>query len=121
MAGKQKNSPARYAFIGLILALLGCISTVLVGAAQGLVAIKMFTLENADVLKQALYISVAVLVIGLAAYAIMAPDSIRRFLTGRQARYGSNALIITLAFVGIIIVVNMLAFQNPDFLGAPGI
>lgn len=119
MAGKQKNSPAKYAFIGLILALLGCISTVLIGAAQGMVAIKMFTLENTDTLKQALYISIGVLVIGLAAYAIMAPDSIRRFLTGRQARYGSNSLIVTLAFVGIIFVVNMLAFQNPDFLSAP--
>lgn len=119
MAGKKKNPSAQYAFIGLILALLGCISTGLIGAAKGMLAAKMFTIENTDGLTLALQISVALLVVGLAAYAIMTPDTVRRFLTGRQARYGSNSLIITLAFVGIIIVVNMLAFQNPEFLGAP--
>jgi ABC-type uncharacterized transport system involved in gliding motility auxiliary subunit len=119
MAGKKKNSPAQYAFIGLILALLACVSTGLIGAAKGMLAIKMFTLENTDGLNLALQISVALLVVGLAAYAIMAPDKVRRFFSGRQARYGSNSLIITLAFIGIIVVVNMLAFKNPDFLGAP--
>jgi len=121
MAGKKKNPVAKYAFIGLILALIGCISTGLIGAAKGMTALKMFTLEsNIDNgLTQAIYISLGLLVVGLAAYAIMTPDTVRRFLSGRQARYGSNSLIITLAFVGIIIVINMLAYQNPDFLGAP--
>jgi len=119
MAAKKKNPAAKYAFIGLILALLACISTGLIGAAKGMLAIEMFTLDNTDALNQALYISIGLLVIGLAAYAIMTPDTVRRFLTGRQARYGSNSLIITLAFIGIIVVVNVLAYQNPDFLGAP--
>jgi len=119
MAGKKKTPSAQYAFIGLIVALIACISTGLIGVAKGMLASKMFTLENTDGLNLAFQISIALLVVGLAAYAIMAPDTIRRFLTGRQARYGSNSLIITLAFVGIIIVVNMLAYQNPDFLGAP--
>ncbi len=119
MAGKKKNPSAKYAFIGLIVALIACIATGLIGAAKGMLAIKMFTLENTDGLNLAFQISIALLVVGLAAYAIMSPDSVRRFFTGRQARYGSNSLIITLAFIGIIIVVNVLAFQNPDFLGAP--
>ena len=119
MAGKKKNPSAQYAFIGLILALISCISTGLIGAAKGMLAAKMFTLENTNGLNQAFYISIALLAIGLLSYVIMTPDTVRRFLTGRQARYGSNSLIITLAFVGIIVVVNMLAFQNPDFLGAP--
>ena len=113
MAGKKKNPSAQYAFIGLILALIACISTGLIGAAKGMIAMKMFTLENTDALNLALQISIALLVVGLAAYAIMAPDTVRRFFTGRQARYGSNSLIMALAFVGIIIVANYIVYQNP--------
>jgi len=113
MAGKSKNPSAQYAFIGLILALVSCISTGLIGAAKGMLAINMFTLENTDGLNLALQISVALLIVGLAAYAIMAPDVVRRFFTGRQARYGSNSLILTLAFIGIIFVANYIVFQNP--------
>jgi ABC-type uncharacterized transport system involved in gliding motility auxiliary subunit len=120
MAGKNKTPAARYAFIGLILSLLACVSTGLIGAAKGMIAAKMFPeLGEIAGLNLALQISIGLLIIGLAAYAIMAPDSVRRFFTGRQARYGSNSLILTVAFVGILFVINMLAFQNPDFLGAP--
>jgi ABC-type uncharacterized transport system involved in gliding motility auxiliary subunit len=114
MAGNKKTPAAKYAFIGLILALLACVSTGLIGTAKGMIAAKMFP-EIGDIagLNLALQISLALLVVGLAAYAIMAPDSIRRFLTGRQARYGSNSLILILAFVGIIVVANYLVFQNP--------
>lgn len=120
MAGKNKTPAARYAFIGLILSLLGCVSTGLIGAAKGMIAVEMFPeLGEITGLDLALQISVGLLVIGLAAYAIMSPDSVRRFLTGRQARYGSNSLILAVAVIGILFVINMLAFQNPDFLGAP--
>ena len=61
-------------------------------------------------------ISAALIVLGLAVYAIMAPDKVARFFTGRQARYGSNALIMSLAFIGILLVINMLTFQNPKVL-----
>ena len=101
MAGKNKNPYTKYAFIGLLVAMLACVSTGLVGMAKVFVSMKMFTLENTDGLNLALQISAGVLVLGLAAYAIMAPDSIRRFFTGRQARYGSNSLILTLAVLGI--------------------
>ena len=113
MAGNKKNSPAQYAFIGLILALISCVSTGLIGAAKGMLAIKMFTLDNTYGLDLALQISVALLVVGLAAYTIMAPDTVRRFFAGRQARYGSNSLILALAVVGIILVANYVVFQNP--------
>jgi len=115
MAGNKKTPSAQYAFIGLILALIACISTGLIGAAQGMLAINMFTLEDAytNGLNLGLQISIALLIVGLAAYAIMAPDTVRRFLTGRQARYGSNSLILTVAFIGIIFVTNYIVFQNP--------
>ncbi|MBK8781787.1 MAG: GldG family protein [Anaerolineales bacterium] len=113
MAGKKKNPYAKYAFIGLLVALLACVSTGLVGMAKVFVSMKMFTLENTDGLNLALQISLGVLVLGIAAYAIMSPDSIRRFFTGRQARYGSNSLILALAVLGIIFVVNYIVFNNP--------
>ncbi len=113
MAGKKKNPYTKYAFIGLVVAMFACVSTGLIGAAKGLISMGMFTLETTDTLNLALQISVGVLVLGVAAYAIMSPDSIRRFFTGRQARYGSNSLILTLAVLGIIFVVNYMVFNNP--------
>lgn len=119
MARKKKNPAARYAFLALGLAGLSCVLTALLGAARGLIALDMFPGQTADALTLPLQISLGLIVLGLAAYALMTPDTIRRFLTGRQARYGSNSLIMVLAFTGILIVVNLLAFQNPNFLGAP--
>jgi len=59
-----------------------------------------------------LQISLGLFVIGLAVYVALDPGVIREALTGRQARYGSNALILTIAFLGILVVVNYLAFKN---------
>lgn len=115
MARKKKTPYAKYAFVGLIAALFACISTGLIGTANIMLAMKMFTLdvEVTDTLNLALQISIGVLIIGLAVYAMLSPDTIRRFLTGRQVRYGSNSLILTLAFVGIIFAANYLVFNNP--------
>lgn len=116
MAPKNtKNTNAQYAVIGLIIALIACIATGLLGAAKGMVATGSFDLDDAklNVLNLSLQISAALLVLGLAYYAIMSPDSIRRFLTGRQARYGSNSLILAIAFIGILFTINYLVYQNP--------
>jgi len=121
MAGKKKNQNAQYAFIGLILALVACIATGLLASANVLIRLEMFRLEASQkaTLDIALQVSIGLLVIGLAAYAIMSPDTVRRFLTGRQARYGSNSLILTLAFLGILFVANYLVYNNPGLLGEP--
>ncbi len=53
----------------------------------------------------------ALVVIGLIAiviYGLLRPDEVRQFLSGRGVRYGGNALILTIAFVGIIGVLNFL-------------
>jgi ABC-type uncharacterized transport system involved in gliding motility auxiliary subunit len=60
----------------------------------------------------ALKISLGTIIIGLAIFAILDPKRVREALTGRQARYGSNTLIMSLAFVGILVVVNFLGFNN---------
>lgn len=121
MAGKKKNTNAKYAVIGLIVALVACIATGLIGSANLLGTIGMFTLpeENQNVLDIVLQVSIGLMIIGLAVSAILNPDAVRRFITGRQARYGSNSLILTLAFVGILIAANYIVFNNSDLLNSP--
>ncbi len=60
-----------------------------------------------------LQISLALVVAGLALCVLLDPDRARQALTGRQARYGSNALVLTIAFTGILVVINLLIYQNP--------
>lgn len=121
MAGKKKNPNAKYAVIGLIVALVACIATGLLGSANLLSKIGMFPLsdEIQNGVNLSFQISLGLLIVGLAAYAILNPDAVRRFLTGRQARYGSNSLILTVAFVGILVAANYIVFKNSDLLGSP--
>ncbi len=109
----NKSGAERFAFIGLIIAGLGLLATVVVLLLKGTEALKILTLQNANTLNLALPISAAVLVVGLAVYAILDPQSVQRFFTGRQARYGSNALIMSLAFIVFVVAVNVLVYQNP--------
>ena len=110
----KKNSTARnYSIIALIFALLACIATFFLGITRGLVSMQVFSGLTAEDVNRYLLVSAGLVILGLAAYAIMEPDRVRRFFTGRQARYGSNALVMTIAFLGILIVGNVLAFQNP--------
>jgi ABC-type uncharacterized transport system involved in gliding motility auxiliary subunit len=55
--------------------------------------------------------SLAFIPAGIATAILLDPDGARKFLTGRQARYGSNTLITSLAFVGILVAVNYLGHQ----------
>lgn len=61
----------------------------------------------------AVQISLALVLIGLALFVILDPQRVRQSLTGRQARYGSNAILLTIAFIGIVVVINYLFFKNP--------
>ena len=89
----------RFAPLGLLLALLGVLASV------GLyIVYRQFDLK--------LQISLGLIVVGLALFALLDPDRVRRALTGRQARYGSNALVLLLAFVGIVVVINYLVYNN---------
>lgn len=110
---RKKSSTARFAFIGLILAGIGCIATGLLALVEGTTALKLFTPADPALITRWLAISAGVLVLGLALYGVLNPAGVGRFLSGRQARYGSNALIMSLAFVGILVVINVLVFQNP--------
>lgn len=110
---KNSRSTVRFAFIGLIVAALGCLATGVLALIQGTVALKLYTPANPNQILQYLAISGSVLLLGLAIYGILNPDGVRRFLSGRQARYGSNALVMAVAFAAIVVVTNVLAYQNP--------
>lgn len=56
-------------------------------------------------LPQALWAVGGVLVLS---YGLLRPDEIRTALAGRRVRYGGNTLLASLAFVGILILLNVL-------------
>ena len=113
MNNPQQNRTAK---IPLLVSLIGLVATILLALVKGTMALNMFTPENPEPINLALSISAAVTILGLAVYAMLAPDAVRNFLSGRQARYGSNAFIMILAFAGIVFVANYLAFNNPKKL-----
>ncbi len=110
---ENKTQPRNYSFLALIVSLLAVIATVLLGITRGLVALGVFTVASPENLNRYILVSAGVIILGLAVYAMLEPERVRRFITGRQARYGSNSLIMILAFTGILIVGNVIAFQNP--------
>ena len=83
------------------------ISLYLAGAAF-LVAVGFFVVQGewSTVVK----ISLGVSLIALALFAALDPARVRKAFSGRQARYGSNIAILTIAFLGILVVVNSLGY-----------
>ena len=89
-----------YAPMGLYLALLAFL-----GAGGMYFIWREFNLQ--------VQIALVVAVIGLALFIVFDPDRIRIALTGRQAQYGSNMLLLVVAVAGILVVLNYLVFKNP--------
>jgi ABC-type uncharacterized transport system involved in gliding motility auxiliary subunit len=110
---QKKNTPKKFAVIGLWVSGFSLLATILLLLVKLLALAKMYTIPNIQVFNWALGISSALIVLGLAFFALLDPERVRVILTGRQARYGSNAAIMLLAFIGILLVINVLVFQNP--------
>jgi ABC-type uncharacterized transport system involved in gliding motility auxiliary subunit len=89
----------RFAPIGLWLALAALL------AAAGLFIVQ-------GEFNTAVQISLGVFVIGLALFSALDPGTVRSLFSGRKARYGSNAVILSIAFIGILVVVNYLGYTN---------
>lgn len=81
-----------------------------ISGVAALVTAGLFIVQKSFTLP--IQISLGITVIGLALYVLLDPQRTREALTGRQARYGSNALLMSLAFIGIIIVINYLVYSN---------
>jgi gliding motility-associatede transport system auxiliary component len=60
----------------------------------------------------AVQIALAVMALFIGLGVLLDPTRVRAALTGRQARYGSNAVLVSLAFTGILVVVTFLAITN---------
>ncbi|PWH14615.1 MAG: hypothetical protein DDG60_07630 [Anaerolineae bacterium] len=106
----MKSNPRRYAFLGLVLSGLALLIFIGFLLVLGLTIAGTVTIDR-DVLQNGLLISGLSIILGLALTAILAPEGTRRFIVGRQAQYGSNSLITLLAFIGILIFLNALAYQ----------
>jgi ABC-type uncharacterized transport system involved in gliding motility auxiliary subunit len=59
-----------------------------------------------------LQICLGLFIVGMAVAVLVDPDSVRKMLSGRQAKNGSNAFILIIAFLGILIVLNYLVYNN---------
>jgi len=55
-------------------------------------------------------IAIGAALIGLA--VLTNPETVRAAVTGRQARYGSNAVIMSVAFLGIVALLNFLGVRH---------
>jgi ABC-type uncharacterized transport system involved in gliding motility auxiliary subunit len=110
---QKKNITARLSLIGLWVSGLALLATIVLLIIKFLTIAKIYTLSNSVAFNWALWISSALIILGLAFYTLLVPQRVREFLVGRQARYGSNALIMLLAFIGILLVVNIMVYENP--------
>ena len=113
MAKKQKPTWQRYTVIALGIAVLACVVAGVFLLLLGSVNTGLFSGMTSETINKVLIISGSVAVLALMIYLLLEPEKVRRSLTGRQARYGSNTLLSSIAFIGILIVANVLVFQNP--------
>jgi ABC-type uncharacterized transport system involved in gliding motility auxiliary subunit len=108
------NNTRRYAPLGLILSGLSLLTIIGILAVRVFEKVGLYTPANSELLNRILYIGIGMFIAGLAIYTLLDPDRVRKILSGRQARYGSNSFIMLLAFLGILIVGNILVYQNPQ-------
>ncbi|MGD0610355.1 MAG: GldG family protein [Anaerolineales bacterium] len=117
MAKKTKNSRKlplhRYASIGLWISGVAVLAGIILLIVKLIAFMGLYTISNTKAFNWGLLGCLSLLIIGLAVYALMDPNRVRQLITGRQARYGSNAVILLIAFLGILIVVNVIAYQYP--------
>ena len=109
----NKAQPKNYSFLALIVAGIALIATILLAITRGLVAMQVFTVAHPENLTRAILVSAGVIILGVATYAILEPDRVRRTFTGRQARYGSNAIIMIIAFLLILVFGTGIVLANP--------
>jgi len=95
----MKGNWRRYAPLGLSLA-----------GIAALAAISLYIIQREWNIY--LQVSLGLIIVGLALFALLDPQRVRSALTGRQARYGSNALVMSISFMGILVVVNYFVSEN---------
>lgn len=79
----------------------------IVGGAALVAGALLFLLQGAITL--AVFMCVMVGVGGLSLWMLWAPGEFRAWISGRQTRYGTTSVLVTILFVGLVIAVTMLA------------
>lgn len=115
MPAKKTTQPAsrKYSAVALIIALFACISAGLLGATKGVIALGLYAVQSPEKLTNALWVSIGLVIIGVAVYAFLEPAKTQKFLTGRQAKYGGNTLVAVIAFTLTVVIANVLGAKNP--------
>lgn len=83
------------------------------GAVALVAAVALFALRGMR-LDLPAEVLLALGILGLAAFVVLEPDAVRRALTGRTARYGSNAVLYSVALLAFLTLVNFLAGRHPQ-------
>jgi len=109
----KKISAKQFAPAGLWLSGLAVLVVIITLIVKLLIFIGLYTPPDQKIINLVLWIGLGVAIVGPALYALFDPQRIREFLSGRQARHGSNAIITLIAFVLILVVVNIIVYQNP--------
>ncbi len=112
-SSSKKFSIKQVAPAGLWLSGLAILVVIITLIVKLLIFIGLYAPPDQKTINLVLWISVGVAFVGPALYALLDPQRIREFLTGRQARHGSNAIIMLIAFILILVVINAVAYQNP--------
>jgi ABC-type uncharacterized transport system involved in gliding motility auxiliary subunit len=57
------------------------------------------------------YLPLLIGIVGILAFALLDPDRIQRWMGGRQARFGTSMVIMSVAMLGIVVAVNYIVYQ----------
>lgn len=110
----MKTDSRRFAPLGLVVSGLGFLAFIGALIVRAFAAFGLYTPPDPELINRILIIGIAVFIVGFAIFALLDPERARKILIGRQMRYGSNSLILFIAFTGILVVVNILAQQYPQ-------
>jgi ABC-type uncharacterized transport system involved in gliding motility auxiliary subunit len=80
------------------------------GLVTLIVGVLLYVVNQTFSLPVQIVLSVGVVLLAVA--VILRPDAIQTALSGRRTKYGSNAAVMTLAFIGIVAVLNFLGQQH---------
>jgi ABC-type uncharacterized transport system involved in gliding motility auxiliary subunit len=89
----------KYAPVGLVVGLIAAAAALILRVSAG-----QFTLL--------VKVLIGVAILGIVLFVILDPQSILDSFKGRRAKYGGNATIMTLAVIGILIIVNLFIYNN---------
>ncbi len=78
-----------------------------IGALAIIAALLIFLVDRQ--IDAAVFISLLIGVLGLGLWLALLPDDLRHLISGRQAVYGGNSILISVLFAGIVLILMTLA------------